>query len=402
MASSPELSLAHLVAPQSVSHFFEHSWEKDSCLGQISEEYAERLMQPRDVETLSYSLSACARDWLRLIKDGRELPESLYSTGEALVDIAKVNHAYHSGYTIQLSKVHKRWLPVSSMCRHLEQELLANGIELSDRIGAHIYMTPPSAQGLGTHFDTQDVFILQLAGEKRWKVWEWTDRYPIERSPKPPTLEELPPLKFDLTLKKGDVLYIPRGVFHEACTTDQFSLHLSLSIYPATWMDMLQLALRESSLARAPITQGITFTGEKIAGMQTAIRNLLNQLEQPDSLQRAINGLRGRSLQRLDPLPVGALETEPRKTEISINTRLGRTTAPFVLCQENETPSLKWRDGVLKGNAANMAAFQQIASSIEFDVSDIPLKSEAARLALARELVAAGLFSAQDSEMEHG
>ena len=388
-----DLSLADLVAPQSLSGFFENAWERDSCLAKISEETAETLMRPGDVQYLAYSLSSCLKDWLRLVKDARELPESLYSTGEGLVDVTKVNGAYRNGYTIQLSKVHKRWLPVAHLCRRLEQEFLASGIELRDRIGGHIYLTPPSAQGLGIHFDYMDVFVIQLAGEKRWKVWEWTDRLPVRQGTKLLPTDELPPLKWDLTLKKGDVLYVPRGVVHEACTTDQYSLHLSLSVYPATWMDLLLPALQASPIARSSIVPGVVFSEEKIAQAQTTLRMLLDQLSDPDALRRAVSAVRSETLRRLDPLPSDSLcDTKGDKDVITLNTRICRTSTPFVLCDEDGIAYLKWSDGVLKAGAANAAALSQLASTCSLDVRDILLKGEDARVALARQLVSAGLF----------
>lgn len=387
-----DLSLADLVAPRSLSGFFENYWERDSCLAKIPEESAENLMRPEDVEYLSYSLSACVKDWLRLVKDARELPESLYSTAEGLVDVAKVNTAYRNGYTIQLSRIHKRWLPIAHLCRRLEQEFLASGIELRDRVGGHIYLTPPSAQGLGIHFDYMDVFIIQLEGEKRWKVWEWTDRLPVRQGTRLLPTDELPPLKWDLSLKKGDVLYMPRGVIHEACTTDQYSLHLSVSVFPATWIDLLLPALQESPLARAPVASGVVCSEEKIAQAQAALRTLFDQLSQPGALRRSISALRSETLRRLDPLPAVPGDKKREQDRITLNTRLCRTSTPFVLCDDDGTVSLKWGEGVLKAGAANTAALSQLASTCSLDVRDILLKGEDARIALARQLISAGLF----------
>ena len=65
------------------------------------------------------------------------------------------------------------------------------------------YLSPPSARGLELHFDFHDVFVLQLDGAKRWRVWEplARTRDPIRRGPKPAalTLDELGPPLLDLT-----------------------------------------------------------------------------------------------------------------------------------------------------------------------------------------------------------
>ena len=77
------------------------------------------------------------------------------------------------------------------------------------------YVTPAQNTGFSDHYDVHDVFVLQVAGEKRWRIREpvhpsplrdqpWTDRRTRgrRRPPRrPPLLEE--------TLRPGDCLYLP-------------------------------------------------------------------------------------------------------------------------------------------------------------------------------------------------
>ena len=47
------------------------------------------------------------------------------------------------------------------------------------------YLTPPAERGLDIHFDFHDVFVVQLAGAKRWHVWPSLPRSerPVKRGP---------------------------------------------------------------------------------------------------------------------------------------------------------------------------------------------------------------------------
>jgi len=39
-------------------------------------------------------------------------------------------------------------------------------------VGANVYLTPAGTQGFAPHFDDVEVFMLQLEGKKRWRLYE--------------------------------------------------------------------------------------------------------------------------------------------------------------------------------------------------------------------------------------
>ena len=77
---------------------------------------------------------------------------------------------------------------------------------------ANVYLTPPGTQGFAPHFDDVEVFILQLEGKKRWRVYEPTTaqgRLPRFSSGNF-TQEEIGLPALDTVLEAGDMLYMPR------------------------------------------------------------------------------------------------------------------------------------------------------------------------------------------------
>lgn len=46
----------------------------------------------------------------------------------------------------------------------------------------------------------------------------------------------------EVLLEEGDVLYLPRGYIHQACTQDSnHSLHITVSVYQCNaWIDLLE------------------------------------------------------------------------------------------------------------------------------------------------------------------
>ncbi|KAJ8599065.1 hypothetical protein CTAYLR_007612 [Chrysophaeum taylorii] len=92
----------------------------------------------------------------------------------------------------------------------------------------NLYCTPPGAQGLDVHADDHDVFVVQIAGCKVWRLYDATGR-PRLLGPKPKAPAEMLRRGAGATwrLEPGDVLYLPRGVYH-AATADDHSIHVTI------------------------------------------------------------------------------------------------------------------------------------------------------------------------------
>ncbi len=107
------------------------------------------------------------------------------------------------------------------------------------------YLTPPFAQCFNPHFDDHDVFILQIEGEKSWKVDNVSkEYYPLEsESFWSKTYQYSDPQS--LTLRKGDVLFIPSGHVHHAQTLNGFSLHLTVGVHQMRAIDLLHDFLKK-------------------------------------------------------------------------------------------------------------------------------------------------------------
>ncbi|CCI47581.1 unnamed protein product [Albugo candida] len=110
--------------------------------------------------------------------------------------------------------------------------------------GSSVYLTPPKAQALAPHYDDVDVFILQTEGRKNWKLYHPT--YILPGEPSHDLLpSEIGPLWMEFTLEQGDVLYMPRGVIHQAQTDKSvFSTHVTISVYQRqSWSNFMELAM---------------------------------------------------------------------------------------------------------------------------------------------------------------
>lgn len=153
------------------------------------------------------------------------------------------------------------------------------------RCSGNVYLTPPREAGFPPHFDLTDVFVIQCAGKKHWRIY---DRYanmaelPLaEARWEPDRFKPLSPPR-DFELNRGDVLYLPRGVMHEAFCTDRESMHLTISLTSLSYADLLRKALAAAAAADVELRRRVPWlaTDDAAAAERLAqqAKNLLLQL----------------------------------------------------------------------------------------------------------------------------
>ncbi|WP_372622539.1 cupin domain-containing protein [Falsiroseomonas sp.] len=235
------------------------------------------------------------------------------------VDLPNLFAAVDAGATLVVSQFHEIHPALQRFCRGLEQVFL-HGVQ------ANIYLTPPGAQGFRVHYDTHDVLVLQVQGEKRWRLWsDQPVPHPTRRTPWPGNIEpEGEPAT--LTLRAGETLYVPRGVLHDAAAQegDEPSLHITVGLMDPSFATVLRLAVdlleaSEPALRRSFPTWRLAEGPGALAGL---VRPLAARLAEPAALERAAlelldrlaadrPALLGRGLFVADPGPETPLKLAP-------------------------------------------------------------------------------------------
>ena len=160
---------------------------------------------------------------------------------------------YRRGDTVVLQGLHHTNPHLARLANNL-------ALALDHPVQVNAYLSPASARGLDLHFDFHDVFVVQLGGSKRWRVWAPLPRttHPVKgrHSIAAPRLDELGDPLLDLTLEAGDCLYLPRGYPHAAETTDQPSDHLTIGLVAVTWQRVLRKAI-DAEVAAGRLTASL-------------------------------------------------------------------------------------------------------------------------------------------------
>ena len=229
--------LETILHPLDSNTFLKEHWQKHPHLvARGTPEFYSHLFCIADVDSaIQLACLKPSEDDVRLVKteNGEFSSRAVPRASDETPDIYSLYQGYHAGYTIIINRLHLRWKAISTLCRNLEESL-------QHSIGANLYFTPHSSQGFAPHHDSHDVFILQLAGSKRWLLY---DCVPFTDTHRPVQRDELGPPKQDIVLDSGDLLYIPRGYIHEALSTNLSSLHLTVGIEFSRWIDLLKDAL---------------------------------------------------------------------------------------------------------------------------------------------------------------
>ncbi|HEX8305956.1 MAG TPA: cupin domain-containing protein [Jatrophihabitans sp.] len=190
--------------------------------------------------------------FLRIAKQGKVIPAREFTrsggVGAGVTDQVaddKVLGLVADGATLVLQALHRTWPPLVRFGSTLSTEL-------GHPVQINCYLTPPQNQGFAPHYDTHDVFVLQIAGHKRWVVHQpvLTDPLPgqdwEQRRAAVTTRAAEPPL-LDLMLQPGDALYLPRGFIHSATAQGETSIHLTVGVHPVTRHSLLKHLLAEAA-----------------------------------------------------------------------------------------------------------------------------------------------------------
>jgi hypothetical protein len=210
-----------------------------------------------------------------------------------------------------------------------ESSLLACALAVETRCPAqaNLYLTPAESQGFGAHADAHDVLIFQLAGRKAWTLGERVaDEELATRRHR--AADRTITNGTEVVMEVGDVLYIPRGIVHQAKATDLGpSTHLTLGIH---WpiAGELEGSVLERLVAWGALRQSV----EPAVGAPPAIAEADGAAALRFELDR-----------RLAAAPVGIPLLEPGARAVPAGPL--RLSVPFVGLEEEAERCVLWMSG---------------------------------------------------------
>ncbi len=159
-------------------------------------------------------------------------------------DAEKVKSWLRQGASLVANDVDTLWPGTAAAADALEQRL-------GGKVQSNLYCSWNQHQAFDTHFDTHDVFALHCAGEKVWRIFEGRLDKPVANAAFKGLGQEYHDehrgaVAAEVTLRPGDLLYIPRGQYHDALASSDGAIHLTFGLTHVIGIDVLTMLFEQA------------------------------------------------------------------------------------------------------------------------------------------------------------
>lgn len=326
---------------------------------------------------------------MRLMRGKEKKGPDSYRLVDGSLDLVRIRNDFAEGYTIVLDGVERHVRTVASLARSIE-------VELNFPTQVNAYITPPASQGLAPHYDDHDVLVLQISGSKIWHVYDGDDVAPHElrREEKAVPLDSLG-MPVDFRLQAGDVLYLPRGRVHDAETTSELSVHLTVGIHAPTVLTLVIGALHARSFDDDRLNVRLPprhlDDPEVAAALNSLVREAVRAIEDPNAVAGGAEALADVLVRRGQCPPIG-----PAANAAGIDGQtLVRKYRPLFSRVKATAGGAGLQFATLSMSAGldHKAALVFVSASTDpFRVRDLPGLRAAQQIELARSLIVSGFL----------
>lgn len=392
-------NLEDLLHPFTAKHFIENYLEKKPLIiNRKDSDFYKSLFSIEQVDRV-LDVSRPRGNSLRVVKNQEPLLPTKYENQDGSLNLNQLYAAYADGYTMVINEMERFWQPLKALCQNISSVL-------SHRTVSNMYLTPKQEKALLPHYDTHDVYVLQIYGKKNWIIYDTATESPLLNSHQPIFKREQLSNPQELTLEAGDLMYMPRGLPHEAYTTDESSLHITIGVYPAQWIDLLskameQMALKDVDLRRAlpaGYLNAENWTKEFVEEFTTKFQEQFNKVAKQGNISEGIFSLAEEFRNKQAPQASGHFQAIDRIGQLDLDTYLEKREGMQCSIQvQGPFSRIIFPGNVIKGPALIAEALQYIADARgKFQLKDLPAISDDNKIQLAARLIRGGLLQFAD------
>lgn len=383
--------LAKIIHPITVEEFFAEYYEKKPLhVKRNDPKYFEPLLTLEEIDRVITTLGL-SHPAIECVNAKNPITSGEYTFPSGMIDVTRLYQHFANGATIILPQLHDRVAPLAHLCRAME-------VQMSARFQTNIYLTPGGEfQGFKTHFDSHDVFVLQITGSKLWQIFDTAVELPYRGMRFNPAETTAGEMTAEFEIMPGDTYYLPRGIMHHASTQAGGSLHATLGVLHTSWTDLVveaiaQLGMQDVAFRKAlppGFAQG-TFDRE---AARAHFRTLVEKVASSASFDAAMDYFASDLVSSRHPLIEGQMQQVMKLDSLSPESFVGaRPSLLFQFTEDGEriTVSCCGRDTTLPLFAA--PTLRHILSAQKIRVADLDGDiDDAGKVVLARKMILEGL-----------
>lgn len=262
--SEPITTFARLLAPISYDQFFDEYYEKKPLHIEGSGDKVANVCSWGEFNELIHRTGIWSDQTFKMVIDTERVPAHEFCErapgrdGMSLYIPAshKVQQHLDNGASIVLDLIETLAPGIRAVTEALQ-------MALATRISCNAYCSQNQRRAFPSHFDTMEVFALHIEGAKTWRVYENRFADPLEMdgyvhtSFSPDHHDKAKGgVLMEIEMKPGDLLYLPKGWYHDALASSDACLHLSFGTAQTTglnFMNWVARGLDELPLFRKPM-----------------------------------------------------------------------------------------------------------------------------------------------------
>lgn len=197
-----------------------------------------------------------------------EYVESFDDTGRTRHRFIKpaIYHHLKNGATIVYNRINNEPF-VDNIAKQISQ--FANAPTVTSG-----YLAFGSDASFKSHWDTRDVYAVQLKGKKHWSISKPNFPNPLYmQQAKDMDIAEPNQVDMEIILEAGDILYIPRGWWHNPVPMNCETFHLAIGTFAPTGYDYIEWLLK-----KVPTIESVRHNLDNWQADKSNINDVANQI----------------------------------------------------------------------------------------------------------------------------